>query len=298
VTILLVGGTGNVGSHLVRFLVGQEQSVRVLVRGADRAALVPAEAEASVADVVSNPDGARAALKGVDAVFMLNAATTHETVEGLMLVAMAKAAGVQRFVYQSTHSLGHLHHLPHLGSKLAIEEAVKVSGMAYTIIRPNHFFQNDEYSRIALVQHGVYLNPIGDVGCWRVDVRDIAEAAAKILTSEGHAGKTYALIGPENRTGPQCTETWSRALGRPIHYAADVAQWQAAMKPYLAAWLVEDLGIMFEEIIAHGMLGNADELAEVTTLLGRPPRRHADYVAECAAQWQERSPTIQQPTAG
>jgi uncharacterized protein YbjT (DUF2867 family) len=296
VTILVLGGTGNVGRHLVRFLLEQRQSVRVLVRSADRAALVPPNAAASVVDVVGDPDGARAAFQGVDAVFMLNAVTTYETVEGLMLVAMAKAAGVQRFVYQSTHSLGHLHHLPHLGSKLAIEEALKASGMAYTIISPNHFFQNDEYSRIALLQHGVYLNPIGDVGCWRVDVRDIAEAAAKIVTSEGHAGKNYALVGPENLTGPQCTETWARALGRPIHYEADVSQWQSVVKPYLAAWLVEDLGFMFEEIIEHGMLGNADELAAVTKLLGRPPRRHADYVAECVAQWRES--TGQQPTAG
>ncbi len=122
-TILVLGGTGNVGRHLVRLLLEQGQSVRVLVHHADRAQLVPADAEALVVDVVGNPDGARAAFRGIDAVFMLNAATTYETVEGLMVVAMAKAAGVQRFVYQSTHSLAHLHHLPHLGSKLAIQEA-------------------------------------------------------------------------------------------------------------------------------------------------------------------------------
>lgn len=286
-TILVLGGTGNVGGHLVRLLLEQGQAVRVLVRNADRAALVPADAEAMVVDVVGDPDGARAAFKDIDAVFMLNAATTYETVEGLMVVAMAKAAGVQRFVYQSTHSLGHLHHLPHLGSKLAIEEAVKASGMSYTIISPNHFFQNDEYSRYALLNHGVYLNPIGEVGCWRVDVRDIAEAAAKVLTTEGHGGKNYALVGPENLTGSQCTETWSRALGRPIRYESDISQWQAVVKPYLAAWVVEDLGAMWEEITKHGMLGNAEELDILTKLLGRPPRSHADYVAECVAQWQE-----------
>jgi hypothetical protein len=55
---------------------------------------------------------------------------------------------------------------------------------------------------------------------------------------------------------------------------------------------------MFEEIIAKGMPGNADELAEVTKLLGRSPRRHADYVAECVAQWLEPSPSVQPATAG
>ncbi len=165
---------------------------------------------------------------------------------------------------------------------------MKASGMICTIISPNHFFQNDEYSRYALLNHGVYLNPIGNVGCWRVDVRDIAEAAAKILTSEGHGGQNYALVGPDNLTGPACTETWARALGRRIHYEPDISQWQAVVKPYLAAWVVEDLGFMFEEIMAHGMLGNAEELDILTRLLGRPPRNHADYVAECVAQWHKR----------
>jgi uncharacterized protein YbjT (DUF2867 family) len=286
-TILVLGGTGNVGSHLVRNLLDQGQSVRVLVHNADRASLVPAEAQAVVVDVVGDPDGARPAFQGIEAVFMLNAATTYETVEGLMAVAMAKAAGVQRFVYQSTHSIGHLHHLPHLGSKLAIEAAVKASGMIHTIISPNHFFQNDEYSRYALMNHGVYLNPIGTVGCWRVDVRDIADAAAKIVTSDRHGGKKYALIGPENLTGPQCAETWERALGRPIKYEGDTSQWQAVVKPYLEPWVVDDLGAMWDEIKVHGMLGNAEELEILTQLLGRPPRSHVDYVAECAAQWQE-----------
>ncbi len=284
--ILVLGGTGNVGTHLVRQLLDQGNTVRVLVRNADRASLVASGAEAVVADIVGDPDSARGAFVGIDAVFMLNAAFVYETVEGLMAIWMAKSAGVARFVYQSTHSIGHLHHLPHLGSKLAIEEALKVSGMSYTILRPNHFFQNDEYSRYALLAHGTYLNPIGTVGCWRVDVRDIADAAAIILTNEGHDGKTYALVGPENLTGPQCTDTWSQALGRPIKYEDDISQWQAVVKPYLDAWVVEDLGYMFEEIKKHGMLGNSEELATLTGLLGRPPRSHTDYVAECITNWQ------------
>ena len=99
-TILVLGGTGNVGAHLVRLLLDRGQDVRVLVRDPDRAALVPAGAHARVVDVVGDPAGARAVFQGVAAVFMLNAATLYETVEGLMVVAMAKKAGVRRFVYQ------------------------------------------------------------------------------------------------------------------------------------------------------------------------------------------------------
>src|SRR5436309_7416700 len=163
-TILVVGGTGKVGTHLLRHLLEQKEAVRVLVRTPERAALVPPQAEVFVADVVEDPEAASAAVQGVEAVFMLNAVTPQETVEGLLVLAIAKAAGVKRFVYQSAHSLSHLHHIPHVGAKLAIEEAVKSSGLAYTIISPNHFFQNDEDTREALLQHGTYLHPFGAVG--------------------------------------------------------------------------------------------------------------------------------------
>jgi uncharacterized protein YbjT (DUF2867 family) len=213
---------------------------------------------------------------------MLNAATLHETVEGLMVVSMAKAAGVKQFVYQSTHSLSQLHHVPHLGAKLTIQEAVRSSGMAYTIISPNFFFQFDEDIRDALISYGTYLNPFGEVGCWRADVRDIAEAAAIVLTSDGHAGKNYALTGPENLTASQCAQKWQEALGRPVRLG-DVGEWQAALQPYLPAWLLNDLTLMYAEIAKHGMLGNAEEVATLSNLLGRAPRSYDDYVSERAA---------------
>ncbi|MBC2637760.1 MULTISPECIES: SDR family oxidoreductase [unclassified Rhodococcus (in: high G+C Gram-positive bacteria)] len=286
-TILVLGGTGRVGTHLVRNLTSQNETVRVLVHNPDRAALVPDAAEVFVANILEDPNGARAAFGGVESVFMLNAATDHETVEGLLVLSMARAAGVKRFVYQSTHSLAHLHHIPHLGAKLAIEAALKSSGLDYTIISPNFFFQADEDCRYAMLQHGFYLNPVGDVGCWRVDVRDIAEAAAKVLTSDGHSGRNYALIGPENLTGPQCAEKWSRALGQPVRYEGDINVWEASMEPYLTSWMIEDVGAMFYEIGLHGMLGNVDELDTLTRLLGRPPRSYDDYIKESVVAWRE-----------
>jgi uncharacterized protein YbjT (DUF2867 family) len=281
-TVLVLGGTGKVGSHVVRLLLERKQSVRVLVHSRERAALVPSGAEAWIGDVLEDPDAARPVFDGVDSVFMLNAATLHETVEGLMVVSMAKAAGVKQFVYQSSHSLSQLHHVPHLGAKLAIQEAVRSSGMAYTILSPNLFFQFDEDILDALTGYGTYLNPFGEVGCWRVDVRDIAEAAAIVLTSEGHAGKNYALVGPENLTASQCAQNWQEALGRPVRLG-EVGEFQAVLRPYLPAWLLDDLTVMFADISSHGMLGNAEEVGTLSNLLGRAPRSYADYVSDRAA---------------
>lgn len=286
-TILVLGGTGKVGASLVSNLLDREAKVRVLVRHPDRAALLPTVVESIVADPAEAPEQARAAFAGVDAVFMLNAVSLKETVEGLAAVAIAKAAGVRYFVYQSSHSLARLHAIPHLGAKLAIEQAVKSSGMDYTILAPNHFFQNDEDCRYGLQGDGTFLNPIGLVGCSRVDARDIAEAAAIVLTTSGHAGRTYPLVGPEKLTGPDCASVWADALGKTVHYVGDPERWRQAFGPSVPAWLCESLVAMFDALAESGMPADAGELATLTALLGRPPRRYADYVAERAAVWQQ-----------
>src|SRR5207245_11667992 len=88
-------------------------------------------------------------------------------------------------------------HVPHFGSNVAVEAAIAASGIPHTVIRPNNYYQNDEWFRDVMLQHGVYPQPIGEVGLSRVDVRDIAEAAAIALTEPGHDGKTYNLVVPE-----------------------------------------------------------------------------------------------------
>ena len=86
--------------------------------------------------------------------------------------------------------------VPHFASKLAIENALRQFDVPFTIIRPNYFSQNDARLKDSLTKAGIYPMPLGDVGVSAVDIRDIAEATAIVLTSDGHTGKTYNLNGP------------------------------------------------------------------------------------------------------
>jgi hypothetical protein len=90
---------------------------------------------------------------------LLNAVSPTETHEGLMAVNSARMAGVKRIVYLSVADLEKAPHLPHFGSKMAIEHVIKTSGIAYTILRPNNFFQNDCWFKEALMVYGVYPQP-------------------------------------------------------------------------------------------------------------------------------------------
>jgi uncharacterized protein YbjT (DUF2867 family) len=282
--ILVIGGTGTVGSQVVRELLVRGAKVGVLTRQPEKARLP--DGVTVVRGDLLDPDTARHAFRGFDRVFMLNATGPTENHEGLMGVWGARAAGVQHFVYLSIHRLHTAPHIPHFASKMPIEAAVQASGMGWTILRPNNFFQNDEWFKEAILKHGVYPQPVGPRGLSRVDVRDIAEAAASALTQPGHSGQIYELAGPDILTGVATAEIWSRALGRSVAYAGDdLEQWETSFRPWLAPWMLYDFRLMYDWFIQAGLAATPDELRRLTKLLGHPPRSFEAYVKETAASW-------------
>src|SRR5262245_19083223 len=257
---LIIGGTGKVGVSLVAQLLKRGVDVLVLLHSAERAHLVPAPATTITVDLIGNPEGAMAAFEGRDAVFMLNKASLNETVEGTMAVQLARCAGVRRFVYQTVHLLEELAYLPHVAPKLAIKHAVELSGMDYTFIAPNHFYQNDEVVLAPLLEQGLYLTPLGSVGCWSVDARDIANAAAAVLTGDGHAGQSYNIVGPARLTGADAAAAWAKALGRTVRYVDTIDRWQEYTRPFMPAWLHYDLSLMYRDFAIRGMLGEPEDV--------------------------------------
>ena len=285
VRVLVIGGTGTVGSQVTEGLLRSGVTVRVLTRSSDKTAALPAGVEGAVGDLTTAAS-LPPALQDVDAVFLITALSQTETHEGLAAVEAAKAARIRRFVYMSIHQLDSAPHIPHFASKIPIEYAIRASGIPYTLVQPNNFFQVDLWLRDALLQYGVYPQPIGQKGVSRVDVRDIADVVVAALTQPGHDGKAYAVAGPDVLTGNGVAEMWSRHLGRPIHYLGDdLDVWSQQAKSMLPEWLVVDLSIMYRHFQQHGLVATEAELAELRRVLGREPRRFEDFVAEVAPSW-------------
>ncbi len=281
--ILVIGGTGKVGTHLVARLQTHGVMVRVLSASLERAAAIP-NVEPAAANITGDVDGARSAFEGVDAVFMLNRPSLSEMPEGLLAVELARGAGVRRFIYQSVHNAEKMDYIPHVAAKLAIERGVVASGMDWTFLRPNYFFQNDLTGQSDLVR-GRFTAPIGSLGVAAVDARDIADAAAKCLVEEGHEGKSYNLVGPDTLTGEICAATWASVTGRDFVYDGDVARWREATRAFMPPWFNFDLAMMYRHLNARGMLPERNDVDVVTALLGRRPRAYRDYVVEQAKEW-------------
>jgi uncharacterized protein YbjT (DUF2867 family) len=283
--ILVTGGTGTVGSQVVRRLVEQGRFVTVLIRSPEKAKSLPAGVQGAIGDL-ENPASLSKALEGFERLFLLTPLSPAEAEMGIAAVNAAKTVGVRHVVYLSVHKVDAVPHIPHFKSKIEIENAMKEARLPYTLLMPNNFYQNDVWFKQAIFEHGLYPQPIGDVGLNRVDVRDIAEAAVNALTQSGHEGKRYPLVGPDTLTGKAVADTYGRHLGRTVRYAGnDLNAWEAQARQMMPDWMVQDLKIMYQSFQRHGLVATKEDFAEQAKILGHPPRAFDAYVRELTADW-------------
>ncbi|HYG56775.1 MAG TPA: complex I NDUFA9 subunit family protein [Symbiobacteriaceae bacterium] len=242
-TVLVTGGTGFIGSHIVRALQRHGYDVAVMSRNAAR---VPAGVEARRGDV-SDPASLQQAMAGVDAVVCAvqfpnhpvenpRRGHTYMAVDGEgteRQVAAARAAGVQRIIYLSGAGTREGQTAPWFQAKLRAEKAVRESGIAYTIFRPSWVYGPEDRSLNKFVTFARFLPFIPVIGSGRTQVQpvfvaDLAEAVARSLSNSAATGTTYEIGGPENLTMDQIIQTMLQALGksRPlIHHPAWLMKW-------------------------------------------------------------------------
>ncbi|GGZ32665.1 NmrA family protein [Streptomyces inusitatus] len=267
----MLGATGKTGRRLVPLLRAAGHRVRAASRSGE------------VTFDWDRPDTWAPALDGANTV-QLVAPEDPEPVGAL--VRQAVAGGVTRFVVLSGRGIEHSGDSSDFGAGMAeAERAVRESGVEWTVIRPNNFNQNfDEDLWGPPVRSGRLALPAGSVPEPFVDVSDVAEVSAVLLTATGdeHHGRIYELSGPRALTFGEAVETMARAAGRPVVFEeltpdAYVAELRAAGVPES---FVTALDSMFTLFRAGHTSAPADG---VPKLLGRPARSFEEYAAGAAA---------------
>jgi len=283
--VLVIGGTGHVGSEVVKELKNRDADVRVLVRKPD-VKLLPG-VEMVIGDLL-DPVSIDKALQGVDKLYLLNAVTPDELTQGLIAYDLAKKRKLSHVVYHSVFRVEKFKDVPHFASKLAIESAIREFDVPFTIIRPNYFFQNDASFREILTKNSVYPNPLGLVGISAVDIRDIAEATAITLMTDKHFGRTYNVNGPAILSGPKAASIWSEVLGQEIRYAGDdMDSFEEQMRQHAPSWAAFDIRMMFQGYLERGFVAEDGDAATLKNLLGHEPRSYEDFAHETVREWQK-----------
>ncbi len=173
--------------------------------------------------------------------------------------------------------------MPHHWAKLRVEEMLFSSGLDVTILQPTAYMQNSLAEWDRMVADGIYRVPYPvETKLSLVDLDDVAEAAALVLTEDGHSGATYELAGTPPMSQIEIAETFGHALRRAVRAEADpVEVWtQRARGAAMDDTQLETLAKMFQAYARDGLKGNPNVLG---WLLKRPPTSLAAFAARMAA---------------
>jgi NAD(P)H dehydrogenase (quinone) len=283
--ILVTGAGGKTGKAVIKALIARGAAVRTFVRNPSHDASLKA---IGVRDVVvggmGDPHALSRAMQGADAIYHICPnVSPHEIAFGKAMIDAATHAGVPRFVYHSVlHP--HIEAMPHHWNKMRVEEMLFSAKLGVTILQPTAYMQNILADWDRMAGEGILRVPYPiETRLSLVDLDDVAQAAALVLTSEGHIGAIYELVGTAPMSQIEIAEVFGRVLQKNISAEAesldawsDRAQ-RAGMNEHQRATLTK----MFEAYARDGLKGNPNVLG---WLLGRSPTSLAAFAARIAAK--------------
>ena len=288
--ILVTGGTGLNGSALVRRLSAKGVHVRALVRNTAKAKGLSSLPMVEIVEGdMAHPETLAGPLRGVEHAMLISSSDPTMLEVQSNFINQARKAGVKHIVKLSGI-------MPELDSPFRfarmhgeIEWRLEASGIAFTHLRAGEFMPAYFRQVPSIIARGAIFLPMEDARIASIDVGDIAEVAATILTSDGHEGKIYPLTGPEALTMAEVAEKLSAATGKQIRYVnvapedAKKAQLAAGVPPYLANALVE--------LFAERRKGKESEVSPIIqTVFGWQPTSFDEFSRRNAAIFRGEQP--------
>jgi uncharacterized protein YbjT (DUF2867 family) len=274
VTVLVTGATGKMGREVL-------EALRVRGIEARAACRQPGEAGAARLDF-TRPETHDAALEGSESMFLMRPPAITRIASSLgLFVKKAVAAGVQHAVVASVTGADSHRLLPHR----ALEDCVKASGMAWTLLRIGFFAQNfaDAY-RQEIVERDAIRLPAGQAEVAFVDLRDVADLVAEVLLDpERGRSQAWNLTGPRSFSFSRAAKILTEVTGRTIRYEP-VGAWRYLRDQHSTF----GLGRAAIQTVLHVLLRRGTA-ARVDPTLGRlldhPPRDLEDYLRDHAHLW-------------
>jgi len=280
--ILITGASGNVGKEVLKQIARTGAEVRAAFQTVSKAAAAPSGVEVVTMDY-NEPDTVRAALKGIQRVFLVGPPTPNLVSLERKAIDEIKQSGVRHVVKLSAMGgRGTTFPRQHADS----EDYIASSGVAYTFLRPNGFMQNFViYNGATINSQNAFYGSQGDGTVSHIDIRDIAAAAVKALTEDGHEGKTYTLTGPDALSNARVAEILSDDTGREIKYVDLPGEKfkQALLDAGLPEWSADALNDL-QQFYRKG--GASAVTEDVQQLLRRKPISFEQFSRDYAQAFQ------------
>ncbi|MDE9618632.1 SDR family oxidoreductase [Citrobacter freundii] len=277
--IAITGATGQLGQHVIESLlktVPASQIVAIVRNPAKATALSQQGITVRQADY-SDEAAFTTALQGIDKLLLISSSEVGQRApQHRNVINAAKAANVKFIAYTS---LLHADTSP-LGladEHVATEKMLAESGIAYALLRNGWYTENYLASAPAALEHGVFIGAAGEGKIASATRADYAAAAARVISEDGHAGKTYELAGDAGWTLSQLAAELAKQSGKKVVYQnLSEADFAAALKGVgLPAGLADMLADSDTGASKGGLFDDSHTLSK---LIGRPTTSLADSV--------------------
>lgn len=218
--VLVTGGSGFLGGHVIPLLVAKGDVVHAVVRSRTAAQRVERLGAKPVTGDLDDPASTDEAFAASDAEALVNLASLGFG-HAPAIVAAAEDAGIKRAVFVSTTAVFTTLSTRSKQTRLGAEEAVRSSGLEWTIIRPTMIYgtpADRNMARLLELLRRFPLVPVpgGGRGLQQpVHVDDLAQAIVGALDASLAVGQVYGVAGPDALTFRQIAEEAGRAVGRP-----------------------------------------------------------------------------------
>lgn len=273
---LVIGASGTVGNPLVKALAERGHSV---LKATSRPVTDPAT---EVHLNLVTQSGLVTALDGVDRAFVLTpAGYTNQDQLLKPVIDAAKAKGLEKLVLMTVIGANADESTPLRKAEAHLQN----SGLAYNIIRPIWFMQNfNTYWLQGIVQGDTIALPVAQAKGSFIDVRDIVDVAAQLLSSDHLRNQEFDLTGGAAFNLDEVAALLSATAGRTIHFQDITSEAMLAgllgsgvPRPY-AEFLVMSLGLF--------KAGHSEPITDaVSNILGRAPRTLQQYVQDYRGAW-------------
>lgn len=289
--ILVVGGTGTIGSEVVRLLKEENAPFRVLVRDPAKAEALKVQGIETVAGDLRQPETLPEALQGIERVFVVTPLVPDQVQMRAALIAAAKTAGVKHVVMST--GIGAAPDAPVQIGRWHGEnqQQAQESGMAWTFVQPGFFMQNLLMYAEAIRDKGEFYMPLGNGKVSWVDARDIAAVAAKALTEPGHENRAYPVTGPEALSGAELAAILTDVAGHTVNYVP--ISLDQAKQAMTAMGMTETLADAMNELYALAPAGHLEGVLDtVEQVTGRPARTFQEFARDHAKEGFSKVPSL------
>lgn len=280
--IAVTGATGQLGRLVVENLLERgvaPAGIVAVVRNPEKAAGFAARGVQVRRADYTDPSALEAAFDGVDRLLLISSSEVGQRfAHHQNAIEAAKKAGVGFLAYTSI-TRADTSPMALASEHRATEEAIRASGIPFAVLRNGWYTENYTGTLAQTLEHGATLGSAGEGRVSAAPRADYAAAAAGVLTSEGHEGKTYELGGDEAFTMRDYAAEVSKQSGQEVVYR-DLPE--AEYVQMLAGFgLPEPAAAVFADADARLAEGHLYvESGDLRRLLGRPTTPLADVVAQ------------------